>query len=101
MGAEAQFAAMVVTCQAAGVKVYVDAVIDHMTGQGRCPTAACTTATSRTRTTGSTTSTAPRRTARPSAASTTSTTSSRSPGCELLGVDKLRTESGAVSATMA
>jgi alpha-amylase len=34
MGTEAQFRAMVATCRAAGVKVYVDAVINHMTGQG-------------------------------------------------------------------
>lgn len=34
MGTEAQFAAMVTTCRAAGVKVYVDAVVNHMTGQG-------------------------------------------------------------------
>lgn len=34
MGTEAQFKAMVKTCRAAGVKVYVDAVINHMTGQG-------------------------------------------------------------------
>ena len=34
MGNEAQFKAMVSTCRKAGVKVYVDAVINHMTGQG-------------------------------------------------------------------
>ena len=34
MGTEEQFRAMVKTCRAAGVKVYVDAVINHMTGQG-------------------------------------------------------------------
>lgn len=34
MGTEAQFRSMVKTCRAAGVKVYVDAVINHMTGQG-------------------------------------------------------------------
>jgi alpha-amylase len=34
MGDEAQFKAMVSTCRKAGVKVYVDAVINHMTGQG-------------------------------------------------------------------
>jgi len=34
MGNEAQFRAMVSTCRKAGVKVYVDAVINHMTGQG-------------------------------------------------------------------
>lgn len=34
MGTEAQFKAMVATCRRAGVKVYVDAVINHMTGQG-------------------------------------------------------------------
>ena len=34
MGTEAQFKAMVKTCRKAGVKVYVDAVINHMTGQG-------------------------------------------------------------------
>ena len=34
MGSEAQFRRMVRTCRAAGVKVYVDAVINHMTGQG-------------------------------------------------------------------
>ncbi len=33
-GNAAQFRAMVATCRAAGVKVYVDAVINHMTGQG-------------------------------------------------------------------
>ena len=34
MGTEAQFKSMVLTCRRAGVKVYVDAVINHMTGQG-------------------------------------------------------------------
>ena len=34
MGNEAQFRAMVASCRNAGVKVYVDAVINHMTGQG-------------------------------------------------------------------
>jgi len=34
MGNEAQFRSMVATCRKAGVKVYVDAVINHMTGQG-------------------------------------------------------------------
>ncbi len=34
MGSEADFKAMVKSCRAAGVKVYVDAVINHMTGQG-------------------------------------------------------------------
>jgi alpha-amylase len=34
MGSEAQFKSMVATCRHAGVKVYVDAVINHMTGQG-------------------------------------------------------------------
>jgi alpha-amylase len=34
MGNEAQFRSMVSTCRRAGVKVYVDAVINHMTGQG-------------------------------------------------------------------
>jgi alpha-amylase len=34
MGNEAQFKVMVATCRRAGVKVYVDAVINHMTGQG-------------------------------------------------------------------
>jgi alpha-amylase len=34
MGNEAQFQDMVATCRKAGVKVYVDAVINHMTGQG-------------------------------------------------------------------
>jgi len=34
MGTEAQFKAMVATCRQAGVRVYVDAVINHMTGQG-------------------------------------------------------------------
>ena len=34
MGTESQFKAMVRTCRRAGVKVYVDAVINHMTGQG-------------------------------------------------------------------
>ena len=34
MGTEAQFKTMVKTCRAAGVKGYVDAVINHMTGQG-------------------------------------------------------------------
>jgi alpha-amylase len=33
-GNEQQFKDMVQTCRAAGVKVYVDAVINHMTGQG-------------------------------------------------------------------
>ncbi len=34
MGSPAQFRGMVTTCRAAGVRVYVDAVINHMTGQG-------------------------------------------------------------------
>jgi alpha-amylase len=34
MGSEEQFRSMVTTCRRAGVKVYVDAVINHMTGQG-------------------------------------------------------------------
>src|SRR5664279_412908 len=34
MGTEAQFSSMVHACRASGVKVYVDAVINHMTGQG-------------------------------------------------------------------
>jgi alpha-amylase len=34
MGNEQQFKDMVRTCRRAGVKVYVDAVINHMTGQG-------------------------------------------------------------------
>jgi alpha-amylase len=34
MGTEAQFKSMVATWRKAGVKVYVDAVINHMTGQG-------------------------------------------------------------------
>ena len=34
MGSRAQFTSMVQTCHAAGVKVYADAVINHMTGQG-------------------------------------------------------------------
>jgi alpha-amylase len=34
MGNRAQFAGMVSSCHAAGVKVYADAVINHMTGQG-------------------------------------------------------------------
>jgi alpha-amylase len=34
MGNEAQFRSMVSTCRAAGVKVYADVVINHMTGQG-------------------------------------------------------------------
>jgi alpha-amylase len=35
MGTEDQFKAMVTKCRKAGVKVYVDAVINHMTGQGK------------------------------------------------------------------
>jgi alpha-amylase len=34
MGNESQFRRMVRTCRAAGIKVYVDAVINHTTGQG-------------------------------------------------------------------
>ena len=34
MGTPDEFQAMVTTCRRAGVKVYVDAVINHMTGQG-------------------------------------------------------------------
>ncbi|GLY29679.1 hypothetical protein Kisp02_30440 [Kineosporia sp. NBRC 101731] len=34
MGSEAQFKAMVTACRKAGVKVYVDAVINHMAGSG-------------------------------------------------------------------
>ncbi|MGW0811203.1 carbohydrate-binding module family 20 domain-containing protein [Nonomuraea sp. NPDC002799] len=33
-GTESQFGAMVAACHAAGIKVYADAVINHMTGQG-------------------------------------------------------------------
>ena len=33
-GTEAEFQAMVATCRQAGVDVIVDAVINHMTGQG-------------------------------------------------------------------
>jgi alpha-amylase len=38
MGNRSQFASMVSTCHAAGVKVYVDAVINHMTGYGQSTT---------------------------------------------------------------
>jgi alpha-amylase len=38
MGTRAQFAAMVSACHAAGVKVYVDAVINHMTGANQSGT---------------------------------------------------------------
>ncbi|WP_084557909.1 carbohydrate-binding module family 20 domain-containing protein [Hamadaea tsunoensis] len=38
MGTAAQFASMVATCNAAGVKVYVDAVINHMTGVNQSST---------------------------------------------------------------
>lgn len=34
MGTDAEFQAMVKSCRQAGVKVYVDAVVNHMTGQG-------------------------------------------------------------------
>jgi alpha-amylase len=34
MGSRSQFSSMVQACHAAGVKVYADAVINHMTGQG-------------------------------------------------------------------
>src|SRR5690348_17261992 len=34
MGNRAQFISMVNTCHAAGVKVYADAVVNHMSGQG-------------------------------------------------------------------
>ncbi|WP_248965058.1 carbohydrate-binding module family 20 domain-containing protein [Sphaerisporangium perillae] len=34
LGSRAQFSSMVQACHAAGVKVYADAVINHMTGQG-------------------------------------------------------------------
>lgn len=34
MGTEAQFKQMVGTCRRAGVKVYVDTILNHMTGQG-------------------------------------------------------------------
>jgi alpha-amylase len=37
-GTRAEFAAMVDTCHAAGVQVYVDAVVNHMTGQDECGT---------------------------------------------------------------
>jgi alpha-amylase len=40
MGTRAQFTAMVSTCHAAGVKVYVDAVINHMTGANQAGTTA-------------------------------------------------------------
>ncbi|GAA2377018.1 carbohydrate-binding module family 20 domain-containing protein [Dactylosporangium salmoneum] len=40
MGTRAQFTAMVSTCHAAGVKVYVDAVINHMTGANQSSTTA-------------------------------------------------------------
>ncbi|MHA3700926.1 alpha-amylase [Jatrophihabitans sp. YIM 134969] len=35
MGTENEFHSMVTTCRRAGVKVYVDAVVNHMTGQGQ------------------------------------------------------------------
>ncbi|MEN3307927.1 MAG: alpha-amylase [Micromonosporaceae bacterium] len=38
MGTRAQFAAMVSACHTAGVKVYVDAVINHMTGANQTST---------------------------------------------------------------
>ena len=38
MGTRAQFTAMVSACHAAGVKVYVDAVINHMTGANQSST---------------------------------------------------------------
>lgn len=38
MGTRAQFTAMVGACHAAGVKVYVDAVINHMTGANQTST---------------------------------------------------------------
>ena len=38
MGNEAQFQSMVATCHAAGVKVYVDAVINHMSGNDQTST---------------------------------------------------------------
>ncbi|EHK88249.1 glycosidase [Saccharomonospora azurea SZMC 14600] len=37
-GTRAEFAAMVDTCHDAGVQVYVDAVVNHMTGQDECGT---------------------------------------------------------------
>ncbi|MEV0565337.1 carbohydrate-binding module family 20 domain-containing protein [Dactylosporangium sp. NPDC050588] len=40
MGTRAQFTAMVNACHAAGVKVYVDAVINHMTGANQSSTTA-------------------------------------------------------------
>jgi alpha-amylase len=40
MGTRAQFTAMVSACHAAGVKVYVDAVINHMTGANQSSTTA-------------------------------------------------------------
>jgi alpha-amylase len=40
MGTRAQFVAMVSACHAAGVKVYVDAVINHMTGVDQVSTVA-------------------------------------------------------------
>ena len=65
MGTEAQFRAMVATCRKAGVKVIVDAVINHMTGQGSSPTAASPSASTATRAcTAPRTSTATRPTAR-------------------------------------
>ena len=39
MGTRAQFATMVAACHTAGVKVYVDAVINHMTGANQVSTA--------------------------------------------------------------
>jgi alpha-amylase len=38
MGTRAQFVSMVATCHAAGVKVYVDAVVNHMTGANQTST---------------------------------------------------------------
>jgi len=38
MGTEAQFKSMVTTCHNAGVKVYADAVINHMSGTGQTST---------------------------------------------------------------
>jgi len=78
MGDESQFRSMVNACRRAGVRVIVDAVINHMTGQGDVSYVASTTpSTSTTGCTPATISTTRPPTARRRATSSTSTTTCR------------------------
>jgi len=103
MGNEQQFKDMVTACRSAGVKVYVDAVINHITGQGSTSYGAPATPPTTTRRcpTLRTTSTSTPASARPA---------TRHPGlqqqaagfkCNLVGLEDLRTEQYSVQNKLA